>query len=135
MESAVFKARKAEDNYVVSTKPSLPDLPKHLYASELGQARLKLESAGDKKLAALVAETANREAALEMRFPEAFASVDGAVKGRNATRQALNDDPEFNKRNRAIVDAGKAVKTYEEKALPELPDLAAASKIYLDQLK
>jgi len=135
MEVAVNKARRAEDNYVVSTKPSLADLPKHRYPSELGRVRLQLEQKGDKKLAALVAKTAAAQAALEEKFPEAFASVDNAVEKRQANRQSLNDDPEFKKRNQAVVDAQQAIKAYEEKAHPNLTTLAEASKAYLDLLK
>ena len=140
MEIAVHKARRAEDDYVLSTKPELARLkedgiPKQRFASELGQVRAQLEAAGDKQLAALVAETASRQAALEARFPEAFESVDAAVEKRQAKRKSLNDDPEFQARNRAVVDAGKAIKDYEQKAAPNLAQLAADSKAYIDSLK
>jgi hypothetical protein len=135
METAVHQASRAEGAYVLSTQPELADFPKNRYPSELAQVRAGLEAKGDKQLAALIAETAKRQVALEARFPEAFASVDGLVDNRRATRQALNDDPEFSGRNRAIVDTSKAIKAYEDKALPELPQLAADSKTYLDQLK
>lgn len=134
MESPVFKARKAEDAHVVSTKPALADLPKHRYPSELGQARLELETQGDKQLAALVAETAKRQAALEKRFPEAFASVDKAVDQRKTTRQSLNDDPAFKARNQAVADASHAIKDYENEADRNLALLKSASKTYLDLL-
>ena len=109
----------AEDAYVLSTKPELASLkedgiPKHRYPSELGQVRAQLEAASDKQLAALAAETARRQAALESRFPEAFESVDTAVKKRQAIRKSLNDDPEFQDRNRAVVNAGQAIKDYEQ---------------------
>ncbi|MBC8357203.1 MAG: hypothetical protein H8E66_34970 [Planctomycetes bacterium] len=140
MEVAVNKARKAEDAYVLSTKPELARLKedgtaKQRFASELGQVRAALEAASDQQLAALVAETAKRQAALEARFPEAFRSVDAAVEQRNAKRKTLNDDPEFQARNRAVVDAGKAVKDYEQKADPNLAKLAADAKAYTDSLK
>jgi hypothetical protein len=140
MEIEVHRASKAEDAYVLSTKPELASLkedgiPEQRYPSELGQVRAQLESAGDKQLAALVAETARRQAALEARFPDAFQSVDAAVEKRQATRKAINDDPEFLTRNRAVVDAGKAIKEYEEQAAPNLAQLAADAKAYLDSLK
>jgi hypothetical protein len=140
MEVAVNKARKAEDAYVLSIKPDLARLKedrmaKQRFASELGQVRAVLEASGDQQLADLVAETAKRQAALEARFPEAFRSVDAAVEQRNAKRKALNDDPEFQARNRAVVDAGKAVKDYEQKADPNLAQLAADAKSYTDSLK
>jgi hypothetical protein len=140
MEIAVHKASRAEDDYVLSTKPELASLkedgiPKHRYPSELGQVRAQLEAAVDKQLAALVAETSRLQADLEARFPEAFESVDAAVKKRNAIRKSLNDDPEFQARNRAVVDAGKAIKDYEQKAAPNLAQLEAASKAYIDSLK
>ena len=140
MEVAVNTARKAEDAYVLSTKPELARLKedgtaKQRYASELGQVRAGLQAGGDQQLADLVAETAKRQAALEARFPEAFKSVDAAVEGRNAKRKSLNDDPEFQARNSAVVNAGKAVKDYEQKADPNLAQLAADAKAYTDALK
>lgn len=140
MEVAVNKARKAEDAYVLSTKPELARLKenetaKQRFASELGQVRAALEAASDQQLAALVTETAKRQAALEARFPEAFRSVNAAVQERNTKRKALNDDLEFRARNRAVVDAGKSVKDYEQKADPSLAQLAADAKAYADSLK
>lgn len=140
LDVAVNKARKAEDAYVLSTKPELARLKedgtaKQRFASELGQVRAGLEAANDQQLAALVAETAKRQAALEARFPEAFRSVDAAVQERNTKRKALNDDPEFQARNRAVVDAGKVTKEYEHDADPNLAELEAASKAYIDTLK
>jgi len=140
METAVHKARRAEDDYVLSTKPELAKLKedgiaKQRYASELGQVRAKLEAAGDKQLAARVVETARRQAALESRFPEAFESIDAAVEKRQAKRKSLNDDPEFQARNRAVVDAGKDIKDYEQKAAPNLAQLAVDAKAYVDSLK
>jgi len=140
MEVAVNKARKAEEAYVLSTKPELARLKedgtaKQRYASELGQVRAGLQVGGDQQLADLVAETAKRQAALEARFPKAFKSVDAAIEERNAKRKSLNDDPEFQARNRAVVNAGKAVKDYEQKADPNLAQLAADAKAYTDALK
>ena len=140
MEVAVNQACKAEDAYVLSTKPELARLKedgmaKQRFASELGQVRAAMEAASDQQLAALVAETAKRQAALEARFPEAFRSVDAAVQERNTKRKALNDAPEFQARNRAVVDAGKSVKDYEQKADPSLAQLAADAKAYTDSLK
>ena len=139
-EIAVHKARRAEDAYVLSIKPELARLkeagiPKQRFSSELGQVRARLEAAGDKQLAALVAETARRQSALEARFPEAFETVDTAVEKRQAKRKALNDDPEFQARNGAVVDAGKGVKDYEQEAAPNLAQLAAEAKAYIDSLK
>ena len=140
MEVAVNKARKAEDASVLSTKPELARLKengtaKQRFASETGQVRAALEAASDQQLAALVTETAKRQAALEARFPEAFRSVNAAVQERNTKRKALNDDLEFRARNRAVVDAGKSVKDYEQKADPSLAQLAADAKAYADSLK
>lgn len=140
MESAVHKSRRAEDNYVLSTKPELsnlkePGIPNHRFPSELGQVRAKLEAAGDKQLAALVAATAERQANLETRFPEAFKTVDAAVEKRSAKRKSLNDDPDFQARNKAVVDAGKGIKEYEEEADPNLAKLAAQAKAYTETLK
>ena len=140
MEIAVNKASQSEDAYVLSTRPELAKLkedgsPKQRFASELGQVRAQLEATGDKQLAALVAETAKRQAALEARFPEAFESVDTAVEKRQAKRKALNDNPDFQARNRVVVDAGKAIKEYEQQAAPHLTELEAASKDYLDSFK
>jgi hypothetical protein len=90
---------------------------------------------GDRQLAALVAETARRQVALEARFPEAFESVDAAVKKREAKRKSLNEDAEFQARNRAVVDAGKAIKDYERDAAPHLVTLETESKAYNDSLK
>ena len=140
LEVAVHKALRAEDAYVLSTKPDLARLKedgaaKQRFMSELGQVRAALEAADDEQLAVLVAETAKSQAVLEARFPEAFRSVDAAVEERNAKRKALNDNPEFQARNKAVVDAGRAIKNYEEKADPELTKLAAAAKAYSDSLK
>ncbi len=140
METAVHKARRAEDAYVLSTKPELSTLkeagiPKHRFPSELGQVRAQLEAAGDKHLAALVARTAERQANLETRFPEAFENVDAAVKERNAKRKDLNANPDFQACNKAVVDAGKAIKDYEQQAAPDLIQLAADAKAYSDSHK
>ena len=140
METAVHRARRAEDDYVLSTRPELASLkkdgiPKQRFTSEVGQVRVQLEAAGNKPLAALVTETAKRQTALEARFPEAFESVDDAVKTRQAKRKSLNDDPGFQARNKAVVDAGKAIKGYEHKAAPNLAKLAADAKAYVDSLK
>lgn len=140
MEVAVSKARKAEDAHVLSTKPELAKLrangiAKQRYTSELGQVRAQLEAVGDKQLSQLVAETAKRQAALEARFPAAFESVDAAVQERSSKRKVLNDDPEFQARNKAVVDAGKAIKAYEAQADPNLAQLAAEAKAYTDAKK
>lgn len=140
MEAAVNKARRAEDEYTLSTKPELANLKedgiaKQRYSSELGQVRAQLEADGDRRLAALVVETASRQAALEARFPEAFESVESAVEERQAIRKSLNDDLEFQARNRAVVDAGKAIKDYELQADPDIAKLAARSKAFIDSLK
>ncbi|WP_146526945.1 hypothetical protein [Novipirellula artificiosorum] len=140
METRVHKASRAEDDYILSQKPELARLKedgvnRNRFPSELGLVRAKLEAAGDKQLATLIAETARLQAALEARFPEAFESVDAAVEKRNAKRKSLNSDPEFQARNRAVVDAGKAIKDYEHQAPPNLDQLEAASKVYIDSLK
>ena len=140
METEVHRASRDEDDYVLSTKPALARLqedgiPRQRFASELGQVRARLEAAGDKQLAALVAETARRQAALEARFPEAFVSVDTAVERRQAVRTMLNDNPEFQVRNRVVVDALQAIKGYEHQAAPDLARLAAAARTYSESLK
>ncbi|PHR95998.1 MAG: hypothetical protein COA78_29275 [Blastopirellula sp.] len=137
---AVIKASKAEDAYVLSTKPELAKLKndgiaRQRYVSEFGQVRATLEAAKDKRLAALVAETAERQADLEARFPEAFESAEAAVAKRNAIRKSLNDNSDFQARNSAVVDAGKAIKAYEEQAAPNLTQLAAEAKAYTNSLK
>ena len=140
MEVAVNKAHQAENAYVLSTKPELARLKengtaKQRFVSELGQVRAGLEADGDGQLAELVAKTGKLQVALEARFPEAFKSVDAAVEERNAKRNALNNDPEFQARNRAVVNADKAVKEYERKAAPNLAQLAADAKAYIDTIK
>ena len=133
METAVHRASRAEDDYVLSTSPELvgfkkDGITKNRFASELGQVRAQLEAAGDRQLAALVAETAKRQAGLEARFPEAFGSVAAAVEKRNAIRKSLNNDPRFKARNKAVIDARNAINRYERKADPKLAQLEAASK-------
>ncbi|MGB7343307.1 MAG: hypothetical protein WBD20_03785 [Pirellulaceae bacterium] len=140
METRVHKASRAEDDYVLSQKPELARLKedgvnKNRFSSELGQVRARLEAAGDKQLAALIAATTRRQAELEARYPEAFESVDAADEKRNAVRKSLNNDAEFQTRNRAVVDVGKAIKEYELRADPNLVKLEAASKAYNDSLK
>lgn len=140
MEIAVNKAKRAEDNYVVSTKPALArfredGIPKHRFPSELGQVRAELEAVSDKHLAACVAETARCQAELEARFPSAFENVEDAVARRNAKRRSLNNDPKFRARNSAVVNAGKAVKAYEERAAPNLSQLAAEARSFTQSLK
>ncbi len=140
METQVHKASRAEDDYVLSTKPELARLKedgvnRNRFPSELGQVRAQLEAAGDRQLAALIAKTARRQAELEARYPEAFQSVDAAVKNRYAIRKSLNKDPEFQTRNRAVVDALQAIKDYEHKAATNLAELEAAFKAYVDSLK
>lgn len=140
METAVHKAGRAEDDYVLSTKPELArfkedGVAKQRFVSELGQVRAQLEATNDSRLAALVAETARLQAALEVQFPEAFERVDAAVGRRHAKRKSLNDDPKFQARNREVVDACKAIKDYEQKAAPRLSQLAADAKSYTDSLE
>ncbi|MEM8669017.1 MAG: hypothetical protein AAGG48_15960 [Planctomycetota bacterium] len=140
LESAVNKARRAEDEYAAATKPELAKLKadgvvRQLYVSELGQVRAQLEAAGDRQLASLVAETARRQAALEARFPVAFESVEAAVEKRQAIRNSLNDNAEFQARNRGVVEAYRAIKDYELQADPEMASLAAKSKTYIESLK
>lgn len=139
MEIAVNKARRAEDDYVLSTQPELDRLKqdgiaRQRYASELGQVRAQLEVDADKQLAALVAETARLESALENRFPEAFETVDAAVAARQENRKLLNSDPEFQLRNKAVVEAGKAVTAYLEQADPGVVQLAVEAKNYTASL-
>lgn len=140
METEVHRASRAEDAYVLSTSPDLvrfkaDGIPKQRFTSELGQVRARLESAGDKQLSILVAETTERQIRLETRYPHVFKSVDAAVEKHNAIRKSLNNDPVFQNRNRMVVDAGKAIKTYEEQAYPKLTQLATAAKAYLDSRK
>jgi len=54
---------------------------------------------------------------IEDSYPEAFKSVDEAVEERKAVRQSLNDDPAFQALNKKVIDAGRAVKEYEQRAL------------------
>ncbi len=140
MEIAVNKARRAEDDYVLSTQPELARLKqdgiaKQRYPSELGLVRAGLEANADKQLGALVAETASRQFALETRFPEAFETVDAAVAARQVSRKSLNDDPGFQLRNKAVVEAGKAVNAYLEQADRGVVRLAVEAKAYADSLK
>ena len=140
MQIEVHRASRAEDIYVLSTRPEIARLKedgiaKQRYVSELGQIRAQLEATGDKQLAALVETTAKRQASLEARFPEAFESVEAAVKKRNNNRKTLNSDPSFQARNKAVVDAGKAIKDYEQKIAPNLGQLAADAKAYTASLK
>ena len=140
LEVAVNKARNAEKAYVLSTQPELIRLQedgtaKQRFVSELGQVRVALEAAGNQQLVALVAETTKRQIALETRFPEAFRRVDVSVEQRNAKRKALSNDPEYQSRNRAVVDAARAVKDYEQKADPRLAKLAVDAKAYADSFK
>ena len=128
LETKVHRASRNEDAYVLSTKPEIADLPKHRQPSELGLARAELESAGDKNLAALVAETRRRQTELESKFPHAFESIDSAVTRRNAIRKALNDDPEFKIRNKAVANALRAIKDYERKVAPKLIELELETK-------
>lgn len=133
METKVHKAKRAEDDYVLSTKPELSRLKedgagKSRFPSELGQVRAQLEAAGDRQLAAFVAETLRLQAELEARYPEAFQSVDAAVEQRGVKRKALNKDPEFQSRNQAVVAAHHAIKEYEYQTDPNLAKLEAASK-------
>jgi hypothetical protein len=128
MENAINAARRAEDAWVVAQTPRLKDLPKHRIESELGLARAALESQQPVELAALVAGTARLEAALERRYPDAFASVDAALAKQKETRELLNADAEFQKSNRAVADAWQAIRRYEENAEPGLAALEKASK-------
>lgn len=135
METQVHKASRAEDEYVLSTKPELARLKedgvnRNRFPSELGQVRARLEASGDKQLAALIAETTRRQAELEARYPEAFQSIDSAVEKRNAVRKSLNSDPRFQARNKAVIAAGKAIKEYEHKADPNLAKLETDAKAY-----
>ncbi len=73
MQSAVHKSARAQDAYVISTKPSLVEfkadgVSRQQFNSELGLVRARLEAAGDKQLAALVANTASLQRSLEKRF-------------------------------------------------------------------
>ena len=140
METRVHKASRAEDHYVLSTKPELARLKengvnRNRFPSELGQVRAQLETAGDKQLAALAAETTRRQAELESRYPKAFQCVDTAVEKRKAKRKSLNNDPEFQARNKAVADALQAIKNYEHKTAPSLAELEDLSKAYLDSRK
>jgi hypothetical protein len=140
METLIHRASRAEDTYVLSTRPELvrfkeDGVPKQQFTSELGQVRAQLETAGDKQLAVLVAETAKRQFNLETRYPHVFESVDDAIERRNAKRKGLNDNPDFQARNISVVAAGKAVKAYEETAVPNLTKLADEAKAYSDALK
>ena len=122
----VHRASRAEDAYVLSTRPELArfkedGVPKQRFTSELGQIRAQLEAAGDKQLAVLIAETTEQQVKLETRYPHVFESVDARRrKAQCAIRKSLNDDPDFQARNRAVVDAGKSIKAYEEQAAPNL---------------
>ena len=125
MEIAINKARKAEDEYVVSLYPDLQALrsegiPQHRFLSEQAQFRKQLENNRDAQLGALVAETNRLQKAIEHAYPEAFKSIDEAIEKRKAVRQSLNDDSTFQALNQQVVEAGKAVKEYEQRALAHL---------------
>jgi hypothetical protein len=125
MEITINKARKAEDEYVISLYPELQALrsdsiPQHRFLSEQAQFRKQLENNSDAQLEALVAETKRLQKAIELSYPEAFKSIDEAIEKRNAARQSLNDDPTFQALNQQVVEAGKAVKEYEQRALNHL---------------
>jgi hypothetical protein len=125
MEIAVNKARKAEDEYVVSLYPDLQALrsdgmPPYRFLSEQAQFRKRLENNSDAQLGAFVAETKRLQKAIEHSYPEAFKSIDEAIEKRKAVRQSLNDDSTFQTLNQQVVEAGKAVKEYEQRALAHL---------------
>ena len=70
MEIAVNRARKAEDEYVVSLYPDLQALrsdgiPQHRFLSEQAQCRKQLENNSDTQLGAFVAETKRLQKAIE----------------------------------------------------------------------
>lgn len=124
MEIAVNKARKAEDEYVVSVYPELQALrfdgiPRHRFLSEQAQCRHKLEKNHDSQLKALISKTKRLQQVIEDSYPEAFKSVDQAVEERKAVRQSLNDDPAFQALNKKVVESGKSVKEYEQMALDQ----------------
>ena len=125
METAINKARKAEDEYVVSLYPDLQALqsdgiPQHRFLSEQAQLRHELEKNNDSQLQALMTETNRLQKAIEEAYPQVFESVDVAVEKRNTARQALNDNPGFQVLNKKVVEAGRAVKEYEQKMLSRL---------------
>ena len=80
----------------------------------------RLENNSDSQLGAFVAETKRLQKAIEHSYPEAFKSIDEAIEKRKAVRQSLNDDPTFQALNKQVVEAGKAVKEYEQRALAHL---------------
>jgi len=135
LEVAIHKASRAEQLYVLSTKPELAELPKHRYLSEIEIVRSQLEISNDPKLAELISQTAARQSALEARFPQAFAQVDEKVAKRNQARKALNADPEFKRRNSELTAARKEIERYLEMAAPELVELEATAKTYQEELK
>ncbi|MDA7992736.1 MAG: hypothetical protein MPJ25_06810, partial [Pirellulales bacterium] len=125
METAINKARKAEDEYVVSLYPDLQALqsdgiPQHRFLSEQAQLRHELEKNNDSQLQALMTETNRLQKAIEEAYPQVFESVDVAVEKRNTARQALNDNPGFQVLNKKVVEAGRSVKEYEQKILSHL---------------
>ena len=65
-------------------------------------------------------ETNRLQKAIEEAYPQVFESVDVAVEKRNTARQSLNDDPAFQALNKKVVEAGRAVKEYEQKILSRL---------------
>ncbi|MDF1853057.1 MAG: sulfatase-like hydrolase/transferase [Verrucomicrobiales bacterium] len=135
MEMATHRARRAEDEHVVSQHAFLENLPPHRYRSELELARDRLRKKEDPELARLEKESADRQAELEAEFPEAFAPVDSLVEKRNAARKALNEDPDFKSRNREISDAWQAIGEYEKQIAPELETLQAAREAILKARK
>jgi hypothetical protein len=132
---ATHRARRAEDEHVVSQHAFLENLPPHRYRSELELARDRLRKKEDPELARLEKESADRQAELEAEFPEAFAPVDSLVEKRNAARKALNEDPDFKSRNREISDAWQAIGEYEKQIAPELETLQAAREAILKARK
>ena len=66
--------------------------------------------------------------ALKLASPRLLEVLRQLSKKRNAIRKALNNDPRFKARNRAVIDARNAINRYERKADPKLAQLEAASK-------
>ena len=85
MEIAVNRARKAEDEYIVSICHEFKALradsiPRHRFLSEQAELRHELEKNQDSQLKVLPAETKRLQEAIADSYPEAFKSVDKAVE-------------------------------------------------------
>ena len=118
---AMFRSRRAIDEFLIARKPEVADLPDSRRLREIEQLNRRFQE--DRGYLELVARRDAAQRKLEKSYPKLFLTNQQITEFRRTRRQALQNDATFKKRVNQRATAWRARQTYlfeHDKQLAEL---------------